>query len=179
MDYFVKKRFAFWGVILLVLMSLSSLVTVWYTQHHKPPALELQQLDRIADFLKNELGLTEEQANHATSLIKDHFKKVKGILYSIKDLHTELIKELFVKTPDVEKVERLTKEIGSKYSALEKLKFYHLLDLKNIGMPEQQKKMEKIFRDEVLREIGQPDIPPGQRPSQFPNEHHLPPRDSR
>ncbi len=176
MDNIIKKRLAFWGVILLVIMNLSSLVTVWYLHYHRPDVsnLEMPPPNRVTDFLKNELGLSEIQTQRAASVIEDHFTKVEIILYSMRDIRKELLKEISVETPDFAKIEKLADQIGDKHSELEKLKFYHFLELKKTCTPDQQKKLEKIFRD-ILPEIGPPGMPPGQTPPGFPSEHFPPP----
>lgn len=172
MDNIIKKRLAFWGVILLAIMNLFSLVTVWYLHFHRPDVsnLEMPPPNRVTDFLKNELGLSETQTHRADSIIEDHFKKVGIILYSMRDIRKELLKEVSVGTPDFAKIEKLADEIGNKHSELEKLKFYHFFELKKTCTPDQQKKLDKIFRD-ILPEIGPPGMPPGQTPQGFPNEN--------
>jgi Spy/CpxP family protein refolding chaperone len=161
MDYFNKKRWAFWGVALLVIMNIASLATVWFQQHHRPepfpPAGPPQ--DRMNAFLKHELELTEAQAEKLASLQREHFQQAKALHDRIRDLKHELFNELALDAPDTLQVERLAEAIGVQQRELEKAAFYHFLAFKRLCTPAQQKKLDRLF-DELLRMMDPQRRPP-------------------
>lgn len=176
MDYFNKKRWLFWGVLLLVLMNIASLATVWFQQRYHPGPLPPPggpPQDRIGMFLEHELGLTAAQAAAFKNLQKEHFQKTKALHDRIRDLKHELFNELAVAAPDTQKAESLTAEIGARQQELEKNTFYHFLALKRLCTPEQQKKLEQLF-DELFRIID-----PERRPPPPPDDQERPPRDGK
>jgi Spy/CpxP family protein refolding chaperone len=172
MDYFNKKRLAFWGVALLVIMNVASLATVWFQQHRLPlplpPAGPPQ--DRINAFLRHELELTDAQAETFARLQRAHFQQAKALHDHIRDLKHELFNELAMAAPDTLKAERLAEKIGEQQRELEKSAFYHFLALKRLCTPEQQKKLDRLF-DELLRMMDPQRQPPP------PDERGRPPRD--
>jgi Spy/CpxP family protein refolding chaperone len=169
MDYFNKKRLAFWGVTLLVIMNISALATIWFQRHRpkellsrpepQPSGREPRADDRINTFLKQELDLTETQTGKFVSLQREHFRSAKAIHDRIRDLKRELFNELSVSAPDTVKAGRLADEIGAQQRELEKITFYHFLALKRVCTPEQQKKLATLF-GELLRMLDPQRRPP-------------------
>lgn len=169
MDYFTKKRWAFWGVVLLGLMSISALTTVWL-QQHRPLAFasraEGERLEppheRVMKFLKEELQLTETQAAQFAEYQTRHFTLAREHRDAIRDLKQELFQELSAPAPDTVKAERLAAAIGARQAELEKITFYHFLELKRLCSPAQQTKLDALF-DELLRMLDpRPKPPPGE-----------------
>ncbi|HEY4613571.1 MAG TPA: periplasmic heavy metal sensor [Bacteroidota bacterium] len=182
MDYFSKKRLAFWGVVLLVIMNISALTTVWFQQHRRQEVLRRPELERpgppqqrVMQFLKEELQLTEGQTTQFAEYQKRHFAHARVIRDAIRDLKHELFQELSTQGPDTVKVQRLAAAIGAEQSELEKITFYHFLDLKRMCTPVQQPKLDALF-DELLRMLDpHPKTAPGEEPP--PREHERrPPR---
>lgn len=163
MNYFSKKRLAFWGIVLLVIMNVSSLATVWWQQHRLPgpPRDRGRGPVRVLQFMKKKLGLTETQVKQFAQLQREHFQQARAIQGAILDLKHEFLGELSASSPDEAKVERLAEEIGRKQTELEKLTFYHFLDLKNVCTPEQQIELNTVFGN-LLRKMTPPPQPPPQ-----------------
>jgi Spy/CpxP family protein refolding chaperone len=181
MDYFSKKRLAFWGVALLVIMNISALTTVWF-QRYRPqelahrPELERREPppERVKQFLKEELGLTEAQMTQFAEYQNRHFAHAREIRDAMRDLKQELFHELSSSAPDTMKVERLAAAIGVRQSELEKTTFYHFLGLKRLCTPEQQTKLEALF-GELLRLLDPRHKPPrGEGPPPRDDERRSP-----
>jgi len=177
MDYFSKKRLAFWGVALLVIMNISALATVWFQQHRpqelarRPERREPPQ-ERVNQFLTDELGLTEAQTAKFAEYQSRHFAHAREIREAMRDLKQELFHEL--SAPDTVKAEKLAAAIGAKQSELEKITFYHFLGLKRLCTPEQQAKLEALF-GELLRMLDpRHKPPPGEGPPPRDGERRPP-----
>jgi Spy/CpxP family protein refolding chaperone len=182
MDYFSKKRLAFWGVALLVIMNISALATVWF-QQHRPPELSRRPeserpeppQQRVRQFLKEELGLTEAQTAQFAEYQNRHFAHAREARDAIRNLKQELFHELSALAPDTVKAEKLAAAIGAKQSELEKMTFYHFLDLKRLCTPAQQTKLDALF-GKLLRMLdSRPKPPPGEGPP-LRDDKHRPPR---
>lgn len=181
MDYFTKKRLVFWGVALLVIMNISALTTIWFQQHRPPEPsrrLELERREpppeRVNQFLKDELRLTEAQTAQFAEYQNRHFAHVREIREAMRDLKQELFHELSAPAPDTMKVERLAAAIGARQSELEKTTFYHFLGLKRLCTPEQQAKLDALF-GELLRMLDpRPQPPPADGPPSRPDERRPP-----
>lgn len=167
MDYFTKKRLAFWGVALLVIVNISALATVWFQQHRPwrgpEPGRRESPPQRVSQFLKQELALTEAQTRQFAELQNRHFTQARATRDAIRDLKDELFRELSAAAPDTAKAERLAAAIGARQSELEKMTFYHFLALKRLGTPAQQKKLEALF-GELLRLLDPRRQQPGEGP---------------
>jgi len=177
MDYFSKKRWAFWGVILLVIMNISALATVWFQQHRPPEPSRRPESERpeppqqrVSQFLKDELELTETQTLQFAEYQNRHFAHASEARDAIRNLKQELFFELSAPKPDTVKVERLAAAIGARQSELEKITFYHFLDLKRLCTPAQQTKLDALF-GELLRMLDPRHQPP-------PRGEGPPPRDA-
>lgn len=173
MNYFTKRRLAFWGIVVLVIVNISSLATVWFQQHRRPepPPRDMPPPPGANQFLKRELGLNDAQAEQFAKLQRQHFERARALQNAIGELKHELFGELSSPVPDTVKVERLADEIGARQSDLEKITFHHFLDLKNLCTVEQRKKLDVLFH-ELLRGMA-----PHHKPPPPPDGGPRPPRD--
>ncbi len=165
MNYFTKKRLLFWGIILLVIMNVSSLATVWYQQHRFPfpPAPDRPPPQRTNQFLSRELGLTDAQAEEFQELQRQHFDKARRIQEAIREMKNKFFGELSTASPDTLKAKRIALEIGEKQSELELMTFNHFLELKNKCTFEQKSRFDGLIQ-ELIRTMGrQHKPPPGER----------------
>lgn len=157
-----------------MVMNLSSLATVWW-QHHRPGPQQGSRggPERVLQFLKKELELSETQVKQFVQLQREHFQKTGEIQESIRGLKYEYFGELSASSFDEKKADRLADEIGRKQAEFEKVSFSHFLDLKNLCTLEQRKKLNAIF-EELLRKMAPP---PGKPPPHAPG--HPPPPERR
>jgi len=181
MDYFSKKRLAFWGATLLVIMNISALTTVWFQRHRPPEPSRRPESERpeppqqrVSQFLKEELELTETQTLQFAEYQNRHFAHAREIRDVIRDLKQELFHELSAPAPDTVKAEKLAAAIGAKQSELEKMTFYHFLGMKRLCAPEQEAKLEALF-GELLRMLDpRHKPPPGEGPPPRDGERRPP-----
>lgn len=166
MNYFLKNRLVFWGIILLVVMNLSALATVWWQQHMRPgpPPGGRDEPQRIRRILQNELGLTEPQLQQFEKIQRQHRKNSRAVHENMRGLRHDLFAQLSVESPDEEKVEQLTNQIGRAQSELEKLTFKHFTELKNLCNDEQQKRLSSLISELLPGRRPPPPHRPGEPP---------------
>ncbi len=149
MNYFTKNRLLFWGVVLLVLMNVSSLATVWYQQRQRAelPQEPMPPRRDVADFLKRRLELSPDQAEKMGQLQQQHFQTARTLRNEIRELKQSLFYGLTGEAADSARVDSIATQIGRKHSELEKLTFYHFRDIRCLCPPDKQRHLEALMQD--------------------------------
>lgn len=151
----------FWGLILLTIVNVSALTTIWLQQQRTPPrpSSTFERLRRANQFFKEELGLTEQQANQFLDLGQLHGTEVHAIRDSIHILKEELFSELSVSSPDTSKMENIAEKIGAYQIQLERLLYQHFFELQSVCNEKQKEKLASIFSEHFkrIRRSGKPE----------------------
>jgi Spy/CpxP family protein refolding chaperone len=152
----------------LVILNLALMASIWLPQLKRPPAKESKargmggrEHDIAMQFLEETLKLTPQQKENTAKLRDDHFLKTDALRKEINQLRRQIMDEVLANSPDKEKVERLAIALGEKQGSLEKLTFYHFLNLFNLCQPEQKEKFRSLM-SELLDRLKPP--PPNNRP---------------
>lgn len=149
MDIFTKNKFTTILIVLLILINLVILSTIWFNRKEifwpmrmeRPPG----NADRMVFFLKNELGLNEEQVHEYQQLRLKHHAQVRGIIDETHNLKKELMDQLFNDQLDSQKVNLLIDTIGEKQKLVEKIIFNHFIEIKNLCGAGQQEKLRRLL----------------------------------
>jgi hypothetical protein len=166
MNYFLKYRFAIWGLIILTIIVLSSLCTfLVLKQPHKYP--EMDPRSRMVHFFKDELKLTPEQQKILQSSRHEFFQRVKVIFDSLESKRLSIVQELCKEKPDSAVLYQLSDQVGLLHAQLKKESINNLLNLRSICTPEQVKKLNTI-NGELIGPEG-PIHRMGKRPPKKPN----------
>lgn len=183
MDIFTKKSFLTWVIIILVILNLISLGTLWFTRLKHDPGPPHVRFDpenrreRVQEFLKRKLQLSEEQIRKISNLQEEYFQKSRELKQQSHQLRQMLTRELFTAALDTQRVNQLTEKIGSKEAALEKMRYKHFYELKSIFTSEQQRRFRILFR-RLMERIRPPGPPDGfhemRRPPKFRNNGRPP-----
>jgi len=145
----VKKNLLILFLVLLTIVNVVALATIAYHRFHAdrpfPPTGPPPEGPR--DFIKQELGLTDEQAGE----IEAHFERFRmemdPILDSLEVKRGELMDEISADEPSQDKLDHLAEEMGSLQAKLQKMTIEHLLKGKSLLTPEQQKKFFSLFKE--------------------------------
>ena len=144
----MKKNLVILFLVVLTIINVTALVTIAYHRfhfkRHFPP---IGRPDIHMDFMKHELDLNEEQIKEFESQREKLKIETEPILDSIRAKRKELMDEIAAEEPSVEKLDRLTEEIGNLEITLKKKTTAHLLEGKAILTPEQQKKFFSLFKE--------------------------------
>jgi Spy/CpxP family protein refolding chaperone len=152
----------------LVVLNLALMASIWLPQLKRSPAKEGdtrgiggREHDIALQFLEETLKLSPEQKENTAKLREDHFLKTDALRKEINLLRRRIMDEVLASSPDKEKVERLALQLGEKQGDLEKLTFYHFLNLYNLCRPGQKEKFRSLMA-ELLDRLKPP--PPDIRP---------------
>lgn len=167
----MKKNLVILFLVVLTIINVAALVTIAYHRFQPgksfPPA---GQPGNPMNFIKQELGLSEEQVKK----FEDHFKKTRIemdlILDSLRVKRNELMDEISAEQPSLDKVNKLTEEVGSLEIELQKKIIMNMLKDKSFLTPEQQKKFFSILKQGKDRERGPMDRGGGiGKPPEYPD----------
>ncbi len=164
MNYFKEKKFAFWAIVILIVLNLSTLTTMWMHKpprpFHPPPSSK----KLIPDFITAELNLDAKQALAFEASEQKQIRKIKPLLDNLQQCKQQLFQSAFDNPVDSAKMNELTNQIGAIAKTIDVVTFFHILDLKNICNPHQQDILKGLFTDMVKRRRHLPDgTPPPKR----------------
>jgi periplasmic protein CpxP/Spy len=162
MNYFKEKKFAFWAIIVLVLLNITTLTMVWL---HKPPRPELQELQRrrfIPEFIVKELKLDEKQAIAFDMAEKTQKVKINLLTDSIRNLKKDLFTQCFDQPEDTARITEICNKIGEIAIKIDASTYTHITKLKAICNAEQQQLLKDFIMDmaSVERRHPENDAPP-------------------
>jgi Spy/CpxP family protein refolding chaperone len=158
-----RKNLLILFLVLLTIVNVAALATIAYHRFHaKRPFRPMGRPDGRIDFIKEELGLNEEQAEEFQTHMERFRAETEPIHDSIRTMRTELMSELTKQKPDVQRLNQLAEEIGVLEVNLKKQSITHMLEGRSLLTPEQQKKFISLFgegRDRLrgLKEHGKMD----------------------
>ena len=165
MDFFTNKRISFWTIVLLIVLNLFFLSIIWYNQIIKPgkiPRRPPRQSQKSLAILQKELNLSDAQIERYDLLRREHHERTQILVREIPRLKKEMMDEIFKNNPDTLKVMEISKLIGEKQTEIERITFYHLLDLKELCGEKQAAKLHGLLEEFFRR--------------QQPMERHRPPQ---
>lgn len=152
MDIFAKQRYAFWTIVLLVVLNLVAISALWLGRTSRPggpPPDGPPGQDRRM-FLQKELNFTDDQIHRYDRLRQDHADKARVLLDDIRRLKKEMMDHIYEKEPDSTKAMQIADLIGQKQTELERITFRHFADLKELCGKEQLDKLRELM-DEFFR----------------------------
>lgn len=159
MAIFTKERVMNGGIIFLVIVNVTILGILGKLFLTRPPAPAPAQR-----FLQDELQLTEAQIQRVEELKRLYQGKMKPLDDDIRALKEAMMEEVFLSSPDTQKVDQLAAAIGARQAELERLRFQHFLALKSLFQREQTEKFRTLIQD-IFRP---PALPGSERP---PNQN--------
>jgi Spy/CpxP family protein refolding chaperone len=143
-----KKNLLILFLVLLTVVNVAALATIAYHRFHaQRPFHPMERPEGRVGFLKQKLGLSEEQAKKFESHMERFRTETEPIYDSLSTMRTELMSEMMGKEPDVKRLNRLAEEIGALEIKLKKKSITHMLEGKTLLTPEQQRKFFSHFRE--------------------------------
>ncbi len=191
MDFITKQKTAFWLIVILILLNVSTLVVLILNRQNQGPPMPHGKMPGDRNFFEK-LNLNPEQEKAFTSYKDEYFDMIKTFNSKINKKKYELLEKLFVTEPDDKKLDNIADELGVLNAEYEKARFRHILKFKAI-LSEEQFQLFKNIVDRAYKPgpgmMGHggppPDFrnkPPGDRPPGPPddnrdfNHDHKPPQ---
>ena len=144
MDWLTKQKTQAWAIVVLVIINIATLVTLWMGRPALPPMFINGRPD-TNNFLKNELGLNNDQENKFNLLRKSLFDSMDVINKQIWTKKSEIQNQAFKENPDTQKVNNMLQEIAGFQVLNEKLMFNHFTELYKVLSADQLVKFHKLL----------------------------------
>lgn len=144
----MKKNLVILFLILLTIINVAALATIAYHRlHSKRLFRPMGRPDRGMSFIKQELDLNEEQVKEFEAQAKRFKIETEPIRDSLRAKRRDLMDEVAAEQPSMDKLDKLTEEIGALQAALQKKTIMHLLKEKSFLTPEQQQKFFSLLKE--------------------------------
>lgn len=145
-------RILIWLIVILLATNLSMGISFWYHKHEDKKQVEkLEEINievpaqQRTKFFREELSLQPEQVNKFREWNREFNRTGWKITHELEDLRIEMIAELGKETPDQNKLETISNDIGKLHSELKNVTIDYYMKMKNECNVEQQKKLNEIF----------------------------------
>ena len=143
-----KSTILTYAIILLLLVNIAviGLVIFQKCSHHKPmdccppPGKEMEKNKCMADLLENDMKFSKEQMKQFHDLKSDFHPTAKLYFDSLEKLESDFFGELVKPQTDTVKLYSFANEFGRLQNGLKHQTIEHLIKIKSICTPEQQKK---------------------------------------
>lgn len=153
----MKKKMIIFGIILLVAINLSALVTMGYNKwcaHHGRGCeverrCELGLMYSPRCFLYRHLSLSESQVEEMELLGESFDQKVIPLRAELNEKREQLVKMLMESEPNREEINVKLSEIDSLQAELQKGVINHLLQVKGVLTPEQQENFSSLILERL------------------------------
>lgn len=141
-----KKNLLILFLVLLTIVNVAALATIAFHRFRpNRPFHPMEPPQPPREFIKQQLGLTEEQAQKFESHMERFRAQTAPILDSLRAKRTELMEEMSAEKPSVAALDRLTEEIGALEIGLKKKAITHMLEGRSFLTSEQQKRFFSLF----------------------------------
>jgi Spy/CpxP family protein refolding chaperone len=169
MEIFKQNKLLKITIIILVLFNIITISTIVWKDFIKKPLprknenresnenLDISENKDVSAILKEELSLTENQAEQIKKLRTDFFEKEKILESQIRSERDSLNSTMFNKNTDEEFAKSLARRIADNEYSMELLRFEQAQKFKSICTPEQLEKFEGLVKE--IRDYFKPDNP--------------------
>jgi hypothetical protein len=150
-----KYNLLIWGIVILAVMNISTVLTVVYhRQDSKAEVLsdnpekilpEDESLRYSGRYFRDQLGLTRSQMAEFTTFNYNFRQQVRDINNNLNSYRIKMLDEMSASQSNVSRLDMLSDSIGLLHSNLKKLTYKYYFDLKNICDDQQKVKLEQMF----------------------------------
>ncbi len=140
----MKRKLLLLGVIILVIVNISALVTIFHNRLFRPPKRPYGPPCSL-DFLRHELALSDSQITQLRAQRAAFDKQIDKFRLKLREKRKALLEELRSDEPDSGRIDQLIEEIGGLQIILEKEAIRGILQGKAILTPEQREKLLQMF----------------------------------
>lgn len=155
MDIFLRYKFLLRIVALLLLLNLFCIGYLWSGKKdsgdRRPPKRPIEEVTAI---LKEELHLTEKQAQDLKKIREDFFNKEEPLSKLIRAKRDSMNVEMFNENTDTTLVKEIAARVADNEYKMELFRLEQSQQLKTICTPEQLKKFQDMVID--IRDYFQP-----------------------
>ena len=148
---FKNVKILSWLVVILLASNIAMVVTVLYRTNNVTRRASQRTnvevpIERRSRFFNEQLGLSTEQMERFRLSNRSFNRKTAGISIEMKELRAEIIEELTKENSDIEKLERLSSEIGNRHRDLKIITNDFYLEMKELCDSTQRERLAIVFR---------------------------------
>lgn len=169
-----KLKWLVWTVVILAILNISTLGTILYHRYFtsdRNDAVSIRKMRPKNDtenfsgrYFRDKLDLDKDQMEKFRSINSDFRQKAHEVTLELFRIRKEMLNQLSMSESDTVKLSLLSDSVGMLHGELKKLSFRYYLDVKNICRPEQQKKLQYIFKDVFIQDLPMRRPGPGMGP---------------
>lgn len=151
-----KHNILVWAVVFLAVLNLATLATVLFHANRSTNAVSVQPFSgRSADattgnfsgqYFCHHLNLSDKQLNAFQSLNAGFRQQAREISEQLDAVREKMMLEMASDQYNTDRLDMLSDSIGRLHGDLKKLSYRYYLDMKNICNPQQQEKLNQLFR---------------------------------
>lgn len=152
-----KQSLLIWSVVILVVLNVSTLATIAYHKfrENEPAgscAMPQGQLEADAEkfsgrYFHNQLGFSADQMDRFREFNPVFRQQARAVTLELSAKRKQMLDAMASNNVDTVQLNALSDSIGYLHSHLKKLTYKYYLDMKSICTPEQQQKLEQLFKD--------------------------------
>ena len=155
MDIFLKNKFLVRIVAFLLCLNLFSIGYFWLGKKGNDDGRRPKRpIEQVTEILKNELQLTDKQAEELKNIRQDFFDKEQPLSQAIRAKRDSMNMEMFNENTDTAHVKAIAKRVADCEYQMELYRLEQAQQLKTICTPEQLRKIQGIVID--IRDYFQP-----------------------
>ncbi len=150
MDIKKKNKVLIWTSIVLLALNISTIGAIWIEKQMDKKTYKELRNPNPKDILISELNMNEAQMQSYRNSRKKHWQLVRLEKQSIHKAKQRIHDELFKSHPDTQYINQLIDTIGSLNASIERITYFHFLELKENMDSSQEVKFQHIM-DEMLQ----------------------------
>ena len=147
MNFFHKNRFAFWVMIILIIINISALASFFLLTRHAASPTCCPADGKQGHSITNELGLSAVQTEKVSFINQNYKAHAEPIAASIKDTRSAILNELEQQNPDTNLLNRLTSELSVLQKNIQQENIKQYMELKKVCNQEQAQRLSALYRD--------------------------------
>jgi Spy/CpxP family protein refolding chaperone len=147
-----KYRILTWIIAILVATNVSMAVSFLYHKQQDKKLLEQSRQESIelpaqqrTRFFREHLNLEPQQVEFFRELNRSFNRDAWQITHQLERLRIDMVREMGKDTPDMKRLESISREIGELHTRLKNETIAYYLAMKERCSPEQQQKLNELF----------------------------------
>ncbi|MDZ7806351.1 MAG: periplasmic heavy metal sensor [Gracilimonas sp.] len=146
-----KYKWALSGLIVMVLLNAIILLSVWMDHNDGSDWHKYRDDDRDRNssqqFMKKELGLTDEQSEQVTALRREHFGEIRAVKNELDETRRSYLNYILMNdSHDPEMRDSLVNVLTQGYAEIEESLYIHMQDIREILNDEQAERFKEFMQ---------------------------------
>ena len=146
-QFSTKYKQLFFISLLLLILSLSSTITLWFKQRQAVREKTDQKTEQPYGRFSQRLGFDQQQRYRYNSLLKEYQQQTISFREDLIAVQEEMLKTLNQENVDTMALDSLSYAAAQLQHLIRTETFRHLLEVKQISSPEQKEALSWLYRE--------------------------------